>query len=112
MLTCDLTGTADANEAITISLVQPADAGLKQIESFHPNFTYALFGEEERIFGYKGLKINLSYNASDMRPHLSVSSTRKFQAVGEVEAVDVAEVMKELLPEGSQLPCHIAHVLR
>ncbi|KAH8653674.1 acyl-CoA N-acyltransferase [Xylariales sp. PMI_506] len=89
--------TADANDAIAISLVTPSESGLKKLESFNPKFTYALF-EEERIFGYKGLKVNLSYHASDMRPHLSVSSIRKFPTVGDVEAVDVVETMKEFLP--------------
>jgi histone acetyltransferase 1 len=75
-----------------------------KIESFNPKFTYALFGEEEHIFGYKGLKVNLSYNASDLRPNLSVASVRKFKTIGDVEAVDVEEVMKEFLPQGSHPP--------
>jgi histone acetyltransferase 1 len=90
----------DANEAVTISLVTPTETGLKKIESFNPKFTYAVFGEEERIFGYKGLKVNLSYNASDLRPNLSVSSIRKFKSVGEVEAFDIAGTLKEFLPGG------------
>ncbi|ORY69883.1 histone acetyltransferase type B catalytic subunit [Pseudomassariella vexata] len=91
-------GTVDANEAITISLVTPTDNGLQMIESFHPKFTYAIFGEDERIFGYKGLKVALLYNANDMRPNLTVSCIRKFKTVGEVAAVDVAQVLKEFLP--------------
>ncbi|KAI0127537.1 acyl-CoA N-acyltransferase [Xylariales sp. AK1849] len=90
--------TVDANEAVTISLVTPTETGLQKIESFNPQFTYAIFGEEEHIFGYKGLKINLSYNATDMRPHLSVSSIRKFKTVSGVEAFDVVGTMKEFLP--------------
>ncbi|KAI1844695.1 hypothetical protein JX266_009151 [Neoarthrinium moseri] len=91
--------TADANDAVTISLVQPTESGPKKIESFNPKFTYAIFGEEERIFGYKGLRVNLSYNASDMRPNLAVSSARKFQTVSEVQADDVVGTLKEFLPE-------------
>jgi histone acetyltransferase 1 len=98
-------GTIDANEAVTISLVTPSESGLKTVESFNPKFTYAIFGEEERIFGYKGLKANLTYHAADLRPHLSVSSTRKFPPVGEVEAFDVVGTLKEYLPGGlSHLP--------
>ncbi|KAI0443856.1 histone acetyltransferase type B catalytic subunit [Xylaria telfairii] len=90
--------TANANEALTISLVKPADSAIEKIISFNPKFTYPIFGEDERIFGYKGLKINLQYDARNLRPHCSVSSSKKFNAVGEVEAVNVREVMKEFLP--------------
>ncbi|KAK8036692.1 histone acetyltransferase type b catalytic subunit [Apiospora rasikravindrae] len=89
--------TSDANEAFSISLVTPSDSGLKKIDSFNPKFTYAVF-ENEQIFGYKGLKVNLTYNATDMRPNLSVSCIKKFKTVGDAEAVDVVELMKEFLP--------------
>ncbi|KAI0458368.1 histone acetyltransferase type B catalytic subunit [Xylaria acuta] len=90
--------TANANEALAISLARPSDSAIEKITSFNPKFTYPIFGEDERIFGYKGLKINLQYDARNLRPHLSVSSTKKFNSVGEVEAVNVREVMKEFLP--------------
>ena len=93
-------GTCGANDAITISLVTPTESGFKTIESFHPNFTYPIFGEEEQIFGYKNLKVNLYYNATDMRPHLAVSSAKKFPSIGEVEPFNVVEEMKEYLPGG------------
>ncbi|RYP24418.1 hypothetical protein DL766_007279 [Monosporascus sp. MC13-8B] len=93
-------GTVDASDALTISLVEPSidDDSLHKIASFHPKFTYPLFGDEERIFGYKGLKINLQYNASDLRPNLSVSFSKKFVSVGDIEATDVSAVMKDFLP--------------
>ncbi|KAI3336576.1 histone acetyltransferase type B catalytic subunit [Xylariaceae sp. AK1471] len=90
--------TEDANEAITISLVRPAASKIEKVASFNPKFTYPIFGEDETIFGYKGLKVKLQYDARNLRPHLSVSSSKKFNSVGEVEAVDVREVMKEYLP--------------
>ncbi|KAH6661296.1 histone acetyl transferase HAT1-like protein [Truncatella angustata] len=90
--------TVGANDALTISLVRQGDSGLKKMESFNPKFTYPIFGEHETIFGYKGLKINLQYNASDMRPNASVTSTKKFQTVSEVEAFDVVGTLKEYLP--------------
>lgn len=30
------------------------------IQPFHPDFTYPIFGEQEKIFGYKGLDIKVS----------------------------------------------------
>ncbi|KAI0431495.1 histone acetyltransferase type B catalytic subunit [Xylaria sp. FL1042] len=90
--------TANANEALSISLVRPSTSSIEQVSSFNPKFTYPIFGEDERIFGYKGLKIRLQYDARNLRPHLSISSSKKFNSVGEVEAVDIREVMKEYLP--------------
>ncbi|KAK8110780.1 acyl-CoA N-acyltransferase [Apiospora kogelbergensis] len=89
--------TSDANEAFSISLVTPTDSGLQKLDSFNPRHTYAVF-DNEQIFGYKGLKVNLTYNATDMRPHLDVSCIKKFKTVGDAEAVDVVELMKEFLP--------------
>lgn len=61
--------------------------------------TYSIFGDDERIFGYKGLKVNLQYNASDMRPNLQVSFNKKFAAVGDTEATDVKGVLEPFLPK-------------
>ncbi|GAP86511.1 putative histone acetyltransferase type b catalytic subunit [Rosellinia necatrix] len=88
----------NANDAISLSLVRPSGSAIKKIASFNPRFTYPIFGEDERIFGYKGLKVNLHFDARNLRPHLSVSSIKKFNSVGEVEAVNVREVLKEFLP--------------
>ncbi|KAI1431415.1 histone acetyltransferase type B catalytic subunit [Xylaria sp. CBS 124048] len=90
--------TTSANEAITITLVRPSSSTIEKVESFNPKFTYPIFGEDESIFGYKGLKVNLQFDVCSLRPHLSVSSSKKFDSVGDVKAVDVREVLKDLLP--------------
>ncbi|KAI1811256.1 histone acetyltransferase type B catalytic subunit [Poronia punctata] len=90
--------TVNANDAITVSLVRPTGSSIEKIGSFNPKITFPIFGEQETIFGYKGLKINIQYDARNLRPHFSTSSSKKFKSVGEVEAVDVREVMKDFLP--------------
>lgn len=62
--------------------------------------TYSIFGDEEQIFGYKGLKINLRYNTSDMRPNLQIMYNKKFKAVGDTEPTDVKAVLEDFLPKG------------
>jgi histone acetyltransferase 1 len=62
--------------------------------------SYSIFGDEEQIFGYKGLKINLRYNASDMRPNFQIMYNKKFKAVGDTEPTDVKAVLEDFLPKG------------
>ncbi|KAG7121662.1 Histone acetyltransferase type B catalytic subunit like protein [Verticillium longisporum] len=90
--------SANANDALNIGLVRPTDAGLKAIATFNPRFTYPIFGNEEQIFGYKGLKINLRYSANDMRPHVQITSKEKFKAIGDTEPTDIRAVLQEHLP--------------
>ena len=91
-------GSTSANDAVTIALCAATKDGPKPLKSFHPQFTYSIFGDDEQIFGYKGLKVNLRYRANDMRPHLSISHIQKFETVGDTEATDVKEVLKNHLP--------------
>ncbi|KAL3419297.1 histone acetyl transferase HAT1 [Phlyctema vagabunda] len=93
--------STDSNDAIHISLVAPSSGGIKQLHTFHPKMTYSIFGEEESIFGYQGLKVNLKYNASDMRPSLQVTYNKKFKTIGETEPTDVKAVLEEYLPKTS-----------
>lgn len=61
--------------------------------------TYSIFGDEEQIFGYQGLKINLRYNVCDMRPNLQINYGKKFKTVGETEPTDIKAVLDDFLPK-------------
>ncbi|RDA90386.1 hypothetical protein CP533_5639 [Ophiocordyceps camponoti-saundersi (nom. inval.)] len=90
-----------SNDAISISLVSPTANGLRQVAKFHPKFTYSIFGEDEKIFGYEGLKISLRFRANDMRPHLQVHHDKKLKPLaGQREPVDVTAVFRD----GNHLP--------
>ncbi|KAG4433534.1 hypothetical protein IFR05_010989 [Cadophora sp. M221] len=91
--------STESNDALQISIVAPDVGAARTLHTFNPKMTYSIFGDDERIFGYKGLKINLRYNASDMRPNLQVSYSKKFTAVGETEATDVKELLEPFLPK-------------
>lgn len=95
-------GSANANEALEISFVQAGIGSPNTLSKFHPQFTYPIFGDEERIFGYQGLKINLRFTAHDLRPNLEVLYDKKFKAVGDTKATDIAETLKDWTPEGGQ----------
>lgn len=81
-------------------MMPSSDGQLKTVSSFHPKFTYPIFGDEEQIFGYQNLKINLRYNAIDMRPHLSFTYSKKFKAIGDTEPADIEEALRPFLPSG------------
>lgn len=97
-------GSANANDAVVVSLVKPSSDGLKTIASFGPEHTYPIFGDEQRIFGYQNLKVSIRYHASDMRPNLQVSYSKKFKAVGDTEPTDIQEALEGFLPKGTLLP--------
>src|SRR5947207_4385493 len=80
------TGSADANKAINILLLQRGVDVPKIIASFHPKFTYPIFGEEERIFGYKGLQVNISFACHDLISHVDIKWEKKFTDVGDTKA--------------------------
>ena len=67
--------------------------------TFQPEFTYPIFGEEEAIFGYQGLSINLAFAAHNLRPHLSIKYKSKFTAQGEVRPTDILELLRDFLPD-------------
>lgn len=95
------TGLENANKALAVSLVAPSSSGLKLVAKFHPKFTYTIFGDGEKIFGYKDLKISLRFRANDMRPHLHTSYSQKLKPPpGVDQPTDVAAV----LGEGGHLP--------
>ena len=104
--TYSLIGSTNANDALEISIVQAAPISPKTLSSFHPQFTYPIFGEEESIFGYQGLKLKLRFAAHSLRPNLEVLYDKKYKAVGDTKATDIQETLKEWTPEGEEMLKH------
>lgn len=92
-------GSSNATKSIEISLHQGGDSP-HSLSTFHPQFTYPIFGEEERIFGYKDLRVRLRFAAHDLYPNLEVNYDKKFKPVGDTKATDIGETFKEWLHEG------------
>ncbi|WVQ74492.1 histone acetyltransferase type B catalytic subunit [Cryptococcus sp. DSM 104548] len=70
---------SDSNEVLNLQLVRaPADAELlgyeeaQAVEPFNPSFTYPIFGDTEKIFGYKGLDIQLQFTSGSLKQYLNV----------------------------------------
>lgn len=99
-----ISGTVKANDVFTISLVTKSEDGSPEtIASFQPTWTYPIFGDEETIYGYKGLKISLRFNASDMRPHFSHTKSKSVpvDVAAEKDVTDIKEDLAPFLPQGT-----------
>ncbi|TKA73345.1 hypothetical protein B0A55_06789 [Friedmanniomyces simplex] len=86
--------STNTNECFTIQLLK----GNTVTASFQPQFTYPIFGEEERVFGYEDLSITLSFAAHNLRPRLDISHGKLFQE-GDVKPTDIKEALADFLPE-------------
>ena len=95
----NIIGSINANEALEISFVRAAPGSPITLSSFYPQFTYPIFGDEECIFGYHNLKLNLRFAAHDLRPNLEVLYDKKFKAVGDTKATDIEETLGEWTPK-------------
>ncbi|KAJ5113738.1 hypothetical protein N7456_002272 [Penicillium angulare] len=91
--------SCDANDAVHITVVQPGETKPKTLSTFHPQFTYPIFGDDEQIFGYKGLIIRLRFAAHDLRPHVHISYDERFKPVGDTTALDLLGTLKPFIPE-------------
>jgi histone acetyltransferase 1 len=99
-------GTLPATEVVKINLTTPSGAYIFP-ESFQPTFTYAVFGEEEIILGYKALKISLNFRAHDLKPTVSIKYGEKKDAINEqmAENQDVEGKLRKFLPESMSGHC-------
>lgn len=90
--------SSDTNECFTVQLLRGDGS---TTASFNPEFTYPIFGEEEKTFGYQGLDIRLSLAAHNLKPHLAVSYKKKFKAIENIEATDINAALADFLPESA-----------
>ncbi|KAK9462479.1 acyl-CoA N-acyltransferase [Lipomyces oligophaga] len=84
---------ADSNKAISISLIQPDGSVVGK--PFHPKFTYPIFGDSETIYGFKDLKIELRFSASDLLPYLQVSYSAQLEDKDALATVIAEEESKQ-----------------
>lgn len=90
-----------ADEAVEINLTRNGKHLLP--EPFQPTHTYAVFGDDELIPGYKDLHINLSFRANDLRPTASIKFKGKMPPVNEdmESLMDLEGRLRQFLPESA-----------
>ncbi|KAG8531443.1 uncharacterized protein KY384_003072 [Bacidia gigantensis] len=93
--------TSDANQAVHISFIRPGESSSKAPSTVHPKFTYPIFGEHEKIFGYQNLAINLRFTEHDLRPHIEITYDKKYRPLGETKALDIKETLEPFVAKES-----------
>lgn len=88
--------SSNSNECLNIALVR---ANGEVHAEFTPNFTYPIFGDDEAIFGYRDLAIDLTFAAHDMQPRVRIESSKTFKAIGDIKPTDIKESLADFLPE-------------
>ncbi|BGP13849.1 hypothetical protein JCM10213_002487 [Rhodosporidiobolus nylandii] len=68
------------------------------VETFAPTFVYPIFGEEETIFGYKGLEIDYRFTSGSLQQYLKVNYDAKFPETATVKADDPEQTLYEFIP--------------
>ncbi|KAJ6500600.1 histone acetyltransferase type B catalytic subunit [Mycena sanguinolenta] len=92
--------TCDANSALCLSLVRaPEDQqslGDDESYEFPPTFTYPIFGEEEKIYGYNDLVIDLRFASGSLVQFLNVKYSKQLAASSTVD--DVQKTLTGFMP--------------
>lgn len=60
----------DANEVLKFKMVESASDLENDINEFGPEMSHQIYGDNENIFGYRGLKIQLYMSASSLRSYV------------------------------------------
>lgn len=86
--------SSSSNDCFNISVIRGDGS---EHAAFQPAFTYPIFGEEEAIFGYQDLAINLTFAAHDLRPQLNIKYGKVFPGVGNIQPTDIKEALQDFL---------------
>ncbi|GAA5951883.1 hypothetical protein JCM8115_005265 [Rhodotorula mucilaginosa] len=70
----------------------------KLVEPFSPLFVYPIYGEEETIFGFKGLDIDYRFASGSLAQYLGISYEAKFPDTGSVKADDPEKILYDFIP--------------
>ncbi|GLB35455.1 putative catalytic component of the histone acetylase B (HAT-B) complex [Lyophyllum shimeji] len=95
--------TSDANTALRLSLVRSTEdkkslAEDESYESFHPTFTYPIYGDDQKVYGYKGLDIDLRFASGSLAQYLNVKYDERLPTTSTVD--DVEGTLSDFIPPG------------
>lgn len=88
--------TCDAVEAVEFKLIREKSDLDNEDIAFGPEMTHQIFGQEEKIFGYRDLMISLYYTAGPMFINFGYKYSRK---VNEIPAYGVDKLVADNIEE-------------
>ncbi|KIJ44181.1 hypothetical protein M422DRAFT_60053 [Sphaerobolus stellatus SS14] len=69
----------DSNDALHLSMVRAqedkdvlGEEERESFEEFHPTFTYPIFGEEEKIYGYRDMRVDLKFASGSLQHYINI----------------------------------------
>lgn len=98
--------TCDAVDAVQFKLIREKDDLEDDSNAFGPDMTHQIFGQEERIFGYRDLLISIYYTAGPMYINFSYKYSREVNElpISSVEKLvpdNIVEAIDNALPDVS-----------
>jgi len=95
--------TSNSNNALHLSFVRANEdkevlADSESYENFHPTFTYPIYGEDENIYGYSDLVIDLRFASGSLAQFLDVRYSAKVPSSSTLD--DVRGTLEKFIPEG------------
>ncbi|KAH9056691.1 acyl-CoA N-acyltransferase [Lactarius vividus] len=93
--------TTNSNEALHLSLVRAATdkealCDNESYENFHPTFTYPIYGEDEKIYGYTDLVIDLRFASGSLAQFLDIKYSEKLTSSSTLD--DVRGTLENFIP--------------
>ncbi|KAN0075406.1 Acyl-CoA N-acyltransferase [Tylopilus felleus] len=95
--------TVDSSQALVLSLVRAQEdkqalGDDESYEGFHPTFTYPIYGEDEKIYGYQDLVIDFRFASGSLAELLSIRYAGKLPSSSTVD--DVEGILGSFIPPG------------
>ncbi|CAG7819872.1 unnamed protein product [Allacma fusca] len=90
---------ADGNSVVHFQLVRTAEDLRDDKGTFHPAMCHQIFNEQETIFGYENLRIDIKLAAGSLKTYLGIKYTSKISAdlCDGVEPDNIHEKLDEVL---------------
>uniref|UniRef100_A0A4W3IWL7 Histone acetyltransferase type B catalytic subunit n=1 Tax=Callorhinchus milii TaxID=7868 RepID=A0A4W3IWL7_CALMI len=92
---------SDTNKAVRLKLVRFPEDLEDESTTFNPLYSHQVFGDEESVFGYRDLEIQLYYSTCSLATFFNVRYTSKVtEKYGNVEVDEIENKLLEYLPAG------------